>query len=108
VLDATGSLFVHLDPRESHYIKVLLDELCGRACFQNEIIWSYDYGARSRKRWSAKHDVLLWYSCDPARYTYRHDQIDRIPYMAPALVGEEKARRGKTPTGRCTDHYLES
>ena len=98
VLTRTGSLFVHLDPRESHYVKVVLDEIFGRSSFQNEIIWSYDYGARSRRRWSAKHDTILWYSRSPDEYTYRYPDVDRIPYMAPALVGEEKARRGKTPT----------
>ncbi len=97
-LDASGSLFVHLDPRESHHVKVFLDSLLGRERFMNEIIWAYDYGARSRSRWSAKHDVILWYARDPRRYTYEYEAIDRIPYMAPALVGEEKARRGKTPT----------
>ena len=98
VLDATGSLFVHLDSRECHYVKVLLDELLGRERFLNEIIWSYDYGARSKRRWSAKHDTILWYARDPTAYTFRFEDIDRIPYMAPKLVGEEKARRGKTPT----------
>jgi len=98
VLTPTGSLFVHVDPRESHYVKVMLDELLGRECFMNEIVWAYDYGARSRRRWSTKHDVILWYALDPRQATYRYDDIDRIPYMAPALVGEEKARRGKTPT----------
>ena len=98
VLDATGSLFVHLDPRESHYVKVHLDALLGRACFRNEIVWSYDYGARTRSRWSPKHDVILWYAKDPEHATYRYEEIDRIPYLAPRLVGEEKAKRGKTPT----------
>ena len=98
VLSETGSLFVHLDSRESHYAKVALDELFGRECFQNEIVWAYDYGGRSKKRWSAKHDVILWYTRDPKRYTYRYEDIDRIPYMAPGLVGKEKAARGKTPT----------
>lgn len=98
VLTPTGSLFVHVDPRESHYVKVFLDELFGRSCFRNEIVWAYDYGARSRKKWSAKHDVILWYTRDPGTYTYRYEDIDRVPYMAPKLVGAEKARRGKTPT----------
>ncbi len=98
VLDATGSLFVHVDPRESHYVKVFLDGLFGRDCFQNEIIWSYDYGARSKRRWPAKHDTILWYVRDPKNYVYRYDDIDRIPYLAPGLVGREKAARGKTPT----------
>lgn len=98
VLTPTGSFFCHLDPRESHYVKVFLDGLFGRGCFQNEIVWAYDYGARSKKRWSTKHDVILWYSKHPSRFTYRYDDIDRIPYKAPRLVGPEKARRGKTPT----------
>lgn len=98
VLTPTGSLFLHLDPRESHYAKVFLDGLFGRASFQNEIIWAYDYGGRSRSRWSGKHDVILWYTRDPRRFTYRYEDIDRVPYMAPKLVGPEKAKRGKTPT----------
>jgi site-specific DNA-methyltransferase (adenine-specific) len=98
ILAADGSLFVHVDPRESHYVKVLLDRLFGRASFMNEIVWAYDYGARTRTRWPAKHDVLLWYAKDPRRYVFRYDAMDRVPYLAPKLVGPEKARRGKTPT----------
>jgi site-specific DNA-methyltransferase (adenine-specific) len=98
VLAPTGSLFVHLDCREVHYAKVMLDGIFGRDSFVNEIVWAYDYGARSRRRWSAKHDNLLWYAKDPRRYTFAYERIDRIPYMAPALVGAEKAARGKTPT----------
>ena len=98
LLTATGSLFVHLDYREVHYVKVLLDSIFGRASFINEIIWAYDYGARSKTRWPAKHDNILWYAKDPSRYTYEYDAIDRIPYLAPGLVGPEKAARGKTPT----------
>jgi site-specific DNA-methyltransferase (adenine-specific) len=98
VLSSTGSLFFHIDYREVHYCKVMLDEIFGRACFQNEIIWAYDYGARSTKRWPAKHDNILWYSKDPARYTFNLNATDRIPYMAPGLVGAAKAARGKTPT----------
>lgn len=98
ILRPHGSLFVHLDFREVHYIKVLLDQIFGRACFQNEIIWAYDYGARSKRRWPAKHDTILWYSKDPERYTFDFDAMDRIPYLAPELVGAEKAARGKTPT----------
>jgi site-specific DNA-methyltransferase (adenine-specific) len=98
VLAPTGSLFFHIDPRESHYCKVMLDEIFTRACFQNEIIWAYDYGARATKRWPAKHDTLFWYTKHPESYTFHLDATDRIPYMAPALVGAEKAARGKTPT----------
>ncbi len=98
LLSPTGSLFLHMDYREVHYCKILLDGIFGRLSFMNEIIWSYDFGARSRSRWSAKHDNILWYAKDPKRYTYRFDDIDRIPYMAPALVGPVKAARGKTPT----------
>ncbi len=98
LLTETGSFFLHLDYREVHYAKVMLDGIFGRECFINEIIWSYDYGARATKRWSPKHDNILWYAKDPERYTFRYDDIDRIPYMAPGLVGAEKAERGKTPT----------
>ncbi len=104
ILTATGSLFVHIDPREVHYVKVMLDEVfalnggAGRACFQNEIIWAYDYGARPTKRWPAKHDNILWYTRDPTSYTFNLNATDRIPYMAPGLVGAKKAARGKTPT----------
>ncbi len=98
LLTPTGSFFLHLDSREVHYAKVLLDNIFGRDSFINEIIWSYDYGGRSKTRWSPKHDNLLWYAKNPDNYTYRYDDIDRIPYLAPGLVGAEKAARGKTPT----------
>jgi site-specific DNA-methyltransferase (adenine-specific) len=98
VLTPTGSLFLHIDYREAHYCKVMLDEIFGRECFQNEIIWAYDYGARATKRWPAKHDNILWYTKDLERYTFHLGESDRIPYMAPGLVGAEKAARGKTPT----------
>ena len=98
ILSPTGSFFLHIDYREAHYCKVLLDALFGRECFMNEIIWAYDYGGRPKSRWPAKHDTLLWYVKDPARYTFHHDEIDRVPYMAPGLAGAEKAARGKTPT----------
>ncbi len=98
VLRPSGSFFLHIDYREVHYCKVLLDSIFGRESFMNEIIWAYDYGARATKRWSSKHDNILWYASNPEYYTYRYDDIDRIPYMAPGLVGPEKAERGKTPT----------
>ena len=98
LLRPTGSLFVHVDPREVHYVKVMLDTIFGRACFQNEIIWAYDYGARPRRRWPAKHENILWYTRDPELYTFLLDETDRIPYMAPGMVGAKKAARGKTPT----------
>ena len=98
VLKDTGSFFLHIDYREVHYCKVLLDQIFGRDAFINEIIWAYDYGARSKKKWSAKHDNILWYAKNPENYTFNFDEMDRIPYMAPGLVGKEKAARGKTPT----------
>ena len=98
LLSPTGSFFFHIDYREVHYCKILLDQIFGRECFINEIIWAYDYGARTKRRWSPKHDNILWYAKNPDNYTYRYDDIDRIPYMAPGLVGPEKAAKGKTPT----------
>ncbi|MFH1143859.1 MAG: site-specific DNA-methyltransferase [Candidatus Eisenbacteria bacterium] len=98
ILAPAGSFFLHVDSREVHYCKVLLDEIFGRPGFMNEIIWAYDFGGRSRRRWPAKHDNILWYVKDPRRYTFHYEAIDRIPYLAPGLVGPEKAARGKTPT----------
>jgi site-specific DNA-methyltransferase (adenine-specific) len=97
-LTRDGSLFVHLDAREVHHVKVALDRLLGRERFMNEIIWAYDYGARSKTRWPAKHDTILWYAMDPADYVFEFEAMDRLPYLAPGLVTPEKAARGKTPT----------
>jgi site-specific DNA-methyltransferase (adenine-specific) len=98
VLKATGTLYVHLDYREVHYCKVLLDGIFGRACFLNEVIWAYDYGGRTRRRWPPKHDNILVYVKDPKRYYFDADAAERIPYMAPSLVGPEKAALGKRVT----------
>jgi len=98
VLRPTGSLYLHLDPREAHYAKVLCDAVFGRACFLNEVIWAYDYGARTRRRWPAKHDDILVYVKDAEGYWFDAEAVERIPYMAPGLVGPEKAARGKLPT----------
>jgi site-specific DNA-methyltransferase (adenine-specific) len=98
ILTKTGSLFFHIDYREVHYCKVMLDGIFGRECFQNEIIWAYDYGARSKTKWPAKHDTILWYTKHAKKYTFNLEECDRIPYMAPKLVGAKKAARGKLPT----------
>jgi len=98
LLKPNGSFFFHIDYREVHYCKVLIDTIFDRKSFMNEIIWAYDYGGRSKTRWSAKHDNILWYAKNPESYTYNYDNIDRIPYLAPGLVGPEKAAKGKTPT----------
>ncbi|MFZ3080495.1 MAG: DNA methyltransferase [Bellilinea sp.] len=98
LLTPNGSLYFHIDYREVHYCKVLLDGIFGRESFLNEIIWAYDYGARTQKKWPAKHDNILWYARNPQDYIYNVDDIDRIPYMAPGLVGPVKAERGKLPT----------
>lgn len=98
VLKPSGTLYLHLDYREVHYCKVMADQVFGRACFLNEIIWAYDYGARTTRRWPPKHDNILVYVKDPKRYVFNVQDIDRIPYMAPGLVGAEKAARGKLPT----------
>ena len=98
ILVENGSLYFHIDYREVHYCKMLLDRIFGREAFLNEIIWAYDYGGRSKKRWPAKHDNILWYAKDPKNYIFNYKEIKRIPYMAPGLVGKEKAARGKLPT----------
>ncbi|WP_412929594.1 DNA-methyltransferase [Microbacterium jepli] len=93
-----GTLYVHLDYREVHYVKVMLDGLFGRDRFLNELIWAYDYGAKTRKRWPTKHDTILVYVKDPTGYWFDSESVDREPYMAPGLVTPEKAARGKLPT----------
>ena len=98
LLVSEGSLFVMLDARESHYVKVALDGIFGRDCFRNEIVWAYEWGGKPKDSWARKHDVILWYSMDPKRWTFRFGDVDRLPYMAPGLAGAERARRGKTPT----------
>jgi site-specific DNA-methyltransferase (adenine-specific) len=98
LLSTEGTLYFHIDYRESHHCKLLLDEIFGRECFLNEIIWAYDYGARTKRRWPAKHDTILVYVKDPAEYLFDTEQVDREPYMAPGLVTPEKVERGKLPT----------
>jgi len=98
ILHDTGTLYLHLDWREAHYAKVALDMLFGRECFLNEIIWAYDYGAKSKKRWPTKHDTILVYVKNPETYYFDSETVDREPYMAPGLVTEEKRERGKLPT----------
>jgi site-specific DNA-methyltransferase (adenine-specific) len=98
VLAAHGTLYVHLDYREVHYVKVFLDGLFGRECFLNELVWAYDYGGRSKRRWPTKHDTILVYVRDPERYWFDSAEVDREPYMAPGLQTPERAARGKLPT----------
>jgi site-specific DNA-methyltransferase (adenine-specific) len=98
LLDRRGTLYLHLDYREVHYVKILLDGIFGRECFLNEVIWAYDYGGRPKNRWPPKHDNILVFVKDPENYTFNYEEIERIPYMAPGLVSPEKAARGKTPT----------
>jgi site-specific DNA-methyltransferase (adenine-specific) len=98
ILNESGTLYLHLDYREAHYAKVLLDALFGRECFLNEIIWAYDYGGKSKNRWPSKHDTILVYVKDPAKYYFNSTEVDREPYMAPGLVTPEKVEKGKLPT----------
>ncbi len=98
ILKSTGTLYLHLDYREAHYAKVLLDALFGAECFLNEIIWAYDYGGKSKSRWPAKHDTILVFVKDPKKYFFDSETVDREPYMAPGLVTQEKVARGKLPT----------
>ena len=105
MLAADGTLYVHLDPRESHYCKMLLDEIFGRECFLNEIVWAYDYGARTRRRWPAKHDTILVYVKDPGGYFFDGEAVDREPYMAPGLqTAERAARAASSSDGRLVAH----
>ena len=98
LLDSAGTLYLHLDYREAHYVKLLCDEIFGRDCFLNELVWAYDYGAKPRRRWPAKHDTILVYVRDADGYWFDTEAVEREPYMAPGLVTPEKAARGKLPT----------
>jgi site-specific DNA-methyltransferase (adenine-specific) len=98
LLARQGTFYFHIDYREAHYCKLLLDEVFGKECFLNEIIWAYDYGARTKRRWPAKHDTIFVYVKDPVEYHYDAEAVDREPYMAPGLVSAEKAAKGKLPT----------
>jgi site-specific DNA-methyltransferase (adenine-specific) len=98
VLAPDGSFYLHLDQREVHYVKVLVDQIFGRTCFMNEIIWAFDYGARTKRRWPTKHQTILFYVKDPKNYHFDAEAVDREPYMAPGLVTPAKAARGKLPT----------
>jgi len=98
ILAPHGCFYFHVDYREVHYCKIMLDAIFGRDSFLNEIIWAYDYGGRTKTRWPPKHDNILVYAKDPKNYIFNYEEIERIPYMAPGLVGKEKAARGKLPT----------
>lgn len=98
ILHSTGTLYLHLDYREAHYAKVLLDALFGRESFLNEIIWAYDYGGKAKNRWPSKHDTILVYVKNPNDYFFSNESVDREPYMAPGLVTPEKVAAGKLPT----------
>lgn len=99
VLKNTGSFFFMIDDRESHYCKIWLDEIFGRDSFINEIIWAFDFGAKSKKKWSRKHNTIFWYAKDPSKYTFNYEEIDRIPYMSnEGIVSKEKLEKGKIPT----------
>ncbi len=98
LLRTSGTFYLHLDYREVHYAKVLVDAVFGRDNFLNEIIWAYDYGARAKRRWPAKHDNILVYAKDINLYHFDSTEVDREPYMAPGLVTPEKVAKGKLPT----------
>jgi site-specific DNA-methyltransferase (adenine-specific) len=98
LVSSEGTLYFHIDYREAHHCKLLLDEIFGRECFLNELIWAYDYGARTKRRWPAKHDTILVYVKDPQAYHFDSEEVDREPYMAPGLVTPEKVAKGKLPT----------
>lgn len=97
-LASDGSMFIHLDWRETHYVRVFLDSLFGRDNCLNEIIWHWDYGAKSKRYWPRKHNNVLYYVKDTENYTFDISQTDFLPYLAPKLVSKEKAERGKVPT----------
>ena len=96
----TGTLYFHIDYREAHYCKLLLDELFGRECFLNELIWAYDYGAKPRRRWprQARHDPRLREATPAATSsTPRRSTASRT--WRPAWSRRSRRARGKRPSG---------
>jgi site-specific DNA-methyltransferase (adenine-specific) len=98
LLTDNGSLMIHCDQNESHYLKVWMDKSFGRDKFIQEIIWNWDFGGKPKKFWAKKHNTIFWYAKNPKDYIFNYDQIDRVPYLAPGLCGKEKAQRGKLVT----------
>jgi site-specific DNA-methyltransferase (adenine-specific) len=106
VLKDTGTMYLHLDWRWVHYAKVVCDEIFGYDNFLNEIIWSYNFGGRGKDRFPQKHDTILVYAKELGKHTFNWDDIDRIPYAAPALQyagrtkeeAEKRIAEGQVPT----------
>ena len=99
ILSPNGSLFFHIDWRESARCRLLLEEIFGgpQHCI-NEIIWAYDFGARAKTRWPAKHDNIYWFAKNPDDFIFNYEAVDTIPYMAPSLQTPERIARGKPLT----------
>src|ERR1700683_3912968 len=91
VLKPTGSIYLHCDPTASHYLKLIMDAVFGAENFQNEVIWHYQTGGASKRRFSRKHDTIFFYS----KSSQWHFHGDRI-----AVPRTEKAMaRAKNPKG---------
>lgn len=82
LLTDDGSIFIHADWHEVHYLKVLCDEIFGRENFVNEIIWCYTGpGSPGMQQLNRKHDTILWYAKDPDNFTFNKDAV-RVPYTS--------------------------
>ncbi len=97
VLAPDGSVYVHVDWRTVHHVRLALDRVFGPDRFLNEIVWAYDFGGRARDRWPRKHDSILWYAKGDS-WVFNREEVDRLPYLSPWLAGPEKAALGKLPT----------
>lgn len=71
ILKPAGSLYVHLDWRAVHYVKVLLDDIFGEGQFLNEIIWSYRTGGLSKRWFARKHDTILLYARQAGKHKFK-------------------------------------
>lgn len=90
VLKPTGSLYLHCDPTASHYLKMLLDAIFGRANFRNEIVWGYAGGGLPKKDFPRKHDTILRYTKSD-KFTFN---VERKPYGPHNTTGRRATDHG--------------
>ncbi len=107
VLSETGSIYVHLDWHIGHYVKILMDEVFGDECFQNEIIWCYSERGISKTYFNRKHDVIYFYTNsaeghqfdpDAAREEYSEESKKKFKYFDEE-VGDHYQIRGRNIPG---------
>ena len=95
VLKDTGSMYIHCDPTMSHYLKLLLDCICGEKNFRNEIVWGYRTGGVSARYLPRKHDIILCYG--KTRHTFHNPIKETILYEKPFFIDSQPNEHGRYP-----------